>query len=470
MEEPRVFDFTKDSRLKIAIAQVQIGEDRARQDFSHVMDLKQSIEENGLLQPIVLNRVTDAEGKIIHHLMAGESRTRACMLIPEMGGMIPYTLFENLTPLQQASAELEENLRRKDLVWTEQITLMEKIDRIKREIYGDQTKQNPDGWSLEKTADIAGVSPGFVSKQVNFAKKLRERPDIKKRVQNLPMAVAIRVADQIEHAEKIGRLHDAGEIKLTSQLHHMDALQFLRSQPADSVDLFLTDPPFGMSELSDRAGEVVATNASYVGQIRANDNSTAVDVIKLMTDVIPELARVLKPGHHFYMFFELELLYALQPIFQSTDLTIQWPVLLWDKQRSTNPFRGYNYTSCYEAILYGYRGTDPRRLADASQAIIRCPAVHATKKTHVFEKPLDLLAGLIKRSTDYGDVVCDPFAGSASTLVAALQCGRGALGSEIDKEHFMKSQGRLLMEAHNAHAKPTLGPVAPATPPVVGSA
>ena len=59
------------------------------------------------------------------------------------------------------------------------------------------------------------------------------------------------------------------------------------------------------------------------------------------------------------------------------------------------------------------------------------------KKIHPTQKPVALLKKMISIFTDQGDVVIDPMAGSASTLIAAQDLGRKAYGFEIKKE-FVK--------------------------------
>ncbi len=59
-----------------------------------------------------------------------------------------------------------------------------------------------------------------------------------------------------------------------------------------------------------------------------------------------------------------------------------------------------------------------------------------TPKVHSTQKPVPLLRRLIEIFTDKGDVVIDPCAGSASTLLAAAQLGRRAYGFEIDRKFF----------------------------------
>jgi site-specific DNA-methyltransferase (adenine-specific) len=65
-------------------------------------------------------------------------------------------------------------------------------------------------------------------------------------------------------------------------------------------------------------------------------------------------------------------------------------------------------------------------------------------KLHPTQKPINLLEHLIRIFTDKGDVVIDPVAGSATTLRAAIQCGRKAYGFEIKKNFYKDAMNKML--------------------------
>lgn len=67
-----------------------------------------------------------------------------------------------------------------------------------------------------------------------------------------------------------------------------------------------------------------------------------------------------------------------------------------------------------------------------------------TPKIHPTQKPVRTLTQLIEIFTDKGDVVIDPCAGSGSTLLAAIQCGRQAFGFEIKKDFFKEAKEKVL--------------------------
>ena len=66
------------------------------------------------------------------------------------------------------------------------------------------------------------------------------------------------------------------------------------------------------------------------------------------------------------------------------------------------------------------------------------------EKVHPTQKPVKLLEQLIEVFTDKGDVVIDPCAGSASSLLAAIQTDRQAYGFEIKKDFFKLAKEKVL--------------------------
>ena len=62
---------------------------------------------------------------------------------------------------------------------------------------------------------------------------------------------------------------------------------------------------------------------------------------------------------------------------------------------------------------------------------------------HIGGKPLDVMRAIVRDYSRPGDLVCDPFAGSGTGLLAAMQEGRRAIGSEVDPETHAKATARL---------------------------
>lgn len=63
---------------------------------------------------------------------------------------------------------------------------------------------------------------------------------------------------------------------------------------------------------------------------------------------------------------------------------------------------------------------------------------------HTCQMPLKLMARIIKASSNPGDLVMDPFSGSASTLVVAAMLGRSYIGFDIDEKYVRLGQKRII--------------------------
>ena len=101
--------------------------------------------------------------------------------------------------------------------------------------------------------------------------------------------------------------------------------------------------------------------------------------------------------------------------------------------------------NCEYAILL-YRDKLPKFNNNGKMVMNCIDWVRDTKsdKIHPTMKPVELMKKLIEIFTDEGDVVIDPCAGSASTLVAAIELNRKTFGFEIKKDFYKLAKDRLL--------------------------
>lgn len=86
---------------------------------------------------------------------------------------------------------------------------------------------------------------------------------------------------------------------------------------------------------------------------------------------------------------------------------------------------------------------------ELSEDIWRFDSVSHYPGKHPCEKPIPLLTHMISASTRVGDAVLDPFAGSGSTLDAARQMGRRAVGIEMDEQWCEQAATRLSQQVFN---------------------
>lgn len=91
----------------------------------------------------------------------------------------------------------------------------------------------------------------------------------------------------------------------------------------------------------------------------------------------------------------------------------------------------------------GYNPTALERFSRDSANVFEVGMPRDEKKIHPTQKPLALMSALVDLVTQEGQVVLDPFAGSATTLVAAKMLGRRYIGFEKEQEYFDLAMTRL---------------------------
>jgi hypothetical protein len=99
------------------------------------------------------------------------------------------------------------------------------------------------------------------------------------------------------------------------------------------------------------------------------------------------------------------------------------------------------------------------------------PWVYSGNTDHPTQKAVRILTPLIETFTERGQLVLDPFAGSASTLVAAHITGRRYLGIELEQKYCALARERLAYLKRNpAQPRSPVASVANAYPGNGGSA
>ena len=190
------------------------------------------------------------------------------------------------------------------------------------------------------------------------------------------------------------------------------------------ADLLLTDPPYGVAWRSHRGAHE---------QMAGDDGSLP------PSEWLDLALRHTRRGRHAYIF-------GLRPEDVPPGVSLcQTVELVWDKGVMglgdiTSP-----WGPAHEVILFGVQeiskanrekgyGVTAARLRKGSVLRFQRPHSGQTLR-HPTEKPVDLLRVLIESSSTFAETVLDPFAGSGSTLEAALLEGRKAIGIEIEERY-----------------------------------
>lgn len=228
------------------------------------------------------------------------------------------------------------------------------------------------------------------------------------------------------------------------ELRHGDSLLLLRELADESVDLVLTDPPYSSGGMfrGDRANQ--STNAKYVqtGTIanRADFDGDSRDQRGFLAWAslwLAECWRASKPGSSCLVFTDWRQLPTVTDAVQAGGWVWRG-LVVWDKTTIARPRPGFS--SRAEYIVWGTRGAID--LDVYLQGVIAAATPRGDERRHMTEKPIGLLEQLIQICPRDG-LVLDPFAGSGSTLDAARNQGRRALGFELNDVHLETAGQRL---------------------------
>lgn len=403
--------------MKIPLKDVKVGS-RFREKFEDIDLLAESIAKYGLIEPIIIDENNE--------LIAGERRYKAHQLLRMEEIEVKY--MKDLNELEKKEIELEENIQRKAFTWQEEVTAKEQLHKLKQKLHGSAVKgHDSTGWKLKDTAAALGESVGTVSMDVQLAKGMKAFPDLmKEKSKTMAYKKLKKKQEAILQAELARRLESKG-ITSHPDVINGNCVEEMGKMNAESVDLILTDPPYGIDvEKAHTYGRMT------VKDTRFEDGDF--ETFDLLDKAIAQMYRVLKNDRHLYLFCGIDKVPTLVGLLEKHGFEPHHLPLIWDKGSGSYPSQSTSYVHSYEACIHAQKGR--RKLNGTPRDVFPIKRVPAGKKIHPTEKPTELLRDLIEFSSLPGEVVLDPFSGSGATLVASKEKNRRAIGIELDKGYF----------------------------------
>lgn len=179
-----------------------------------------------------------------------------------------------------------------------------------------------------------------------------------------------------------------------------------------------TDPPYGINY---RGGTLPRA------PIDGDD-----DVGTLLEVAFASLASRCRPGAAWYVC--APMMRDLSVFIDSVAVHMKPPfpvVLIWAKSSATFSMRS-DYQNRHESILYGWLPGAHTWVGGSKQTTVLEVDRPKRSPEHPTMKPVELIERCLRNSTTVDDIVCDPFAGSGSTLIAAARLGLSARCIEIE--------------------------------------
>ena len=213
--------------------------------------------------------------------------------------------------------------------------------------------------------------------------------------------------------------------------------QHLAADLPDGINCVITDPPYGIDFQSNSVRR--GASADRFNDVIDNDGdpTTAIENFMLtMEHIVPKLA----DDADVYVFTDWTVQAEWTAAMALLGLPVSMP-LIWEKGYPGMGDITYNWGCGYEVILYCKKGQRPVNYR--RRAVIAIDRLPSGKNIHPTEKPVALLEELINVSTNPGDLIVDPYAGSGSTIWAAQRTGRLGIGIEMKQDYVEAANERL---------------------------
>ena len=237
------------------------------------------------------------------------------------------------------------------------------------------------------------------------------------------------------------------------KLYHGDCLQAMKSLSSQTVDMVFADPPYNLSNGGGtcQSGKWVCVNKGEWDTSRGLTQDHEFNVAWLA-----ECKRLLKPNGTIWVSGTYHVIYSIGFALQTLDYKILNDICWFKPNASPNLSCRY-FTASHETLIWAAKDKKSRHTfhypamkAENKGLQMRsmwpigstpqCEKVHGK---HPTQKPLALLRRIICASTNSGDVILDPFCGSGTTGVAALELGRSFIGIDLSEDYLRLARTRM---------------------------
>lgn len=206
-----------------------------------------------------------------------------------------------------------------------------------------------------------------------------------------------------------------GEYKL-NEIYNEDCYEAIKKIPDKSVDLIVTDPPYGINADKGVGGNHLGKVRKYIG---GWDSGTPSQL--LFNELLRVGKKIIIFGGNYFT--------------DKLPLNNHW--IVWDKIGEVNQ-DGVTFSGC-ELAWTNIKKDSVKKYFIRQIGFIN----DGDERVHPTQKPLRLFSKIINDYSNENDIVADFFLGSGTTCVAAKELNRQYIGFEIDKQYYDIAVKRL---------------------------
>jgi len=365
------------------IEKIKIG-NRFRKDTGSLEELKDSIKEIGLLQPIVIDED--------NNLIAGERRLLA---FKELG---KKEIDVNIINIKDSlKGEFDENVVRKGFSPSELVAIWQAMEN-KQGLRYESQRSKP----IEKASKTLGVG----TQKLSQAKQVMEFGNNK-------------LIEEMDRTGNVNKVYK--EIKKTKRINE----QVERGKKVKETPAELYNDDFNNIKLKENSIDCIITDPPYPKEF-----------LNCWKDLAVYAKRVLKPGGFLIAYSgQLHMREVMNML--SEELNYYWTFCLYHKG-GTQIVNARN-TMCRWKPIFIYQKLPFKKYRVVEDYVV---SEQIEKDGHEWQQSESGVKSLIEKFTEAGDTILDPFMGAGTFPYVATQMKRKAIGIEIDKKSYLISKSK----------------------------
>lgn len=432
----------------VAVSKINVGE-RARKEMGDLVSLAESIREVGLLHPICLTPD--------NRLIAGQRRLAAVKMLGWTAIAAHYVDLDCIV-----KGERDENVLRKPFTPSEVYEITREILEVERaaarkrqgtrtdlehsETVAQSESKPPEKRAKEKAAEAVGVSRPHLAKIEAVMEAAEEEPEeysdiVKSMDEDGNVSAAFRELKHRKRKQTIRMKAKKAKPVEGHRVIHADNMLMIED---GSVDLICTDPPYNISkprviDFTDRG--------SMSNDFGDWDHFAHKDFLWMLDGFARASYRVLREGGSVYVFCGEAYASFLRLALIKAGFSFK-NLLVWHRANPKPKPDKTSYVAGSDFVCFAVKGenhtfnyTSHAEMSSVTRTPI-CQGTERQKWGHPTQKPVKLMEKYIETSSDPGDVVIDPFAGSGTTGEACQNTGRRFVLIEQRAEYIAMIEAR----------------------------
>lgn len=463
---------------EIPVSEIDFGT-RYREDYGDIKELAESMNKLGQIHPIVVltSKAAAASEELFgtmkdpmnnkYLLVAGGRRTTAVKSEFYDGDTIRAEIWhEPMSERDFREIELEENIRRKDLTWQEQVASKKALYDLKVEKHGEK-KPGPNqnkGVSKKDVAEAVNEHPRTFSRDVKLAEALEKIPALKN-AKNPAEARKIlkKLKKQDDRARKVKQAkakkdntpQGIRKKELLQAYRVGDMLELVKDVQDNTIDLVEFDPPYAidLDNLKKNADKSLVTLDYH--EIEDFDYKS------FMKQAFEEAYRIMKRNSWMIVWFGPEPWF--EPIYQWIRAAgkpegmpdEQWfdhpesfklrriPGIWWRTGGAQLNQPDKYFAHCYDMFFYVRKGS-PGIQKQGRGDVFNTRPVYYKNKTHPTQRPVRLYREIFECLVAPDSLICSLCAGSGAPILGADLAHMKAFGFDLSKEFYEAYAERVL--------------------------